>query len=183
MKKELFLLIVITLVAGALVTTIVGNANNRGGDNQQAAAPEALVDHQQNIEMLVEIVQKEPENRGAWVQLGHNYFDTQQPIKAIEAYDKALALDGNDPDVLTDQGVMFRRIGWFDKAIDNFTKANELDPQHLNSLFNLGIVYNQDLGDKLKAEDAWTRYLQLSPTGQMADRVRTLIDHMKNGHE
>ncbi len=46
----------------------------------------------------------------------------------------------------------------------------------------MGIVYSQDLGDKVKAEEAWNRYLELVPTGQGADKVRTMIDHMKNGH-
>jgi tetratricopeptide (TPR) repeat protein len=103
-------------------------------------------------------------------------------MKAIEAYDEALKIDGNDPDILTDQGTMYRRVGWLDKAINNFIKANQLNPQHLNSLFNMGIVYSQDLGEKQKADEAWNRFLELNPTGQAADKVRTMLDHMWNGH-
>ena len=54
--------------------------------------------------------------------------------------------------------------------------------QHLNSLYNLGIVYSQDLGEKQKADEAWNRFLELNPTGQAADKVRTMLDHMWNGH-
>jgi tetratricopeptide (TPR) repeat protein len=91
-------------------------------------------------------------------------------------------MDGNDPGVLTDQGIMYRRIGWFDKAIDNFEKANVLNPRHVQSLYNLGIVYRDDLDDQEKAKEAWTRYLVISPIGKEADKVRTMIDHMENGH-
>jgi len=184
MKKETILLVVITLVVGAIGGIIFSNAKNdkiaNGATFDPGSAPS--INYQQQIQALEAVLAKEPDNRQAWVQLGHNYFDSNQPMKAIEAYDKALAMDGNDPDVLTDQGIMYRRVGWFDKAIEAFIKANSLNPQHLNSLFNMGIVYSQDLGDKSKAEEAWNRYLELSPAGQGADKVRTMLDHMKNGH-
>jgi len=182
MKKETILLAVVTLVVGILGVVIFTNFQEKSPAPRQAPAAAPAVNYQQNIKMLEGIVGKEPDNRNAWVQLGNNYFDSNQPMKAIEAYDKALELDGNDPDVLTDQGIMFRQVGWFDKAIANFIKANKLNPRHENSLFNMGIVYSQDLGDKVKAEEAWNRYLGLVPTGQGADKVRTMIDHMKNGH-
>ncbi len=182
MTKETILLAVVTLVIGILGGVIFTNFQKESATPRQAPAAASAVNYQQNIKMLEGIVGKEPDNRNAWVQLGHNYFDSNQPIKAIEAYDKALEMDGNDPDVLTDQGIMYRRVGWFDKAIENFIKANKRNPRHENSLFNMGIVYSQDLGDKVKAEEAWNRYLELVPTGQGADKVRTMIDHMKNGH-
>jgi tetratricopeptide (TPR) repeat protein len=103
-------------------------------------------------------------------------------MEAIDAYDNALAIDGNDPNVLTDQGIMYRRIGWFDKAIENFTKANQIDPNHLQSLLNMGIVYSFDLEEKKKAKDAWLKYLEIDSTSSTAERVRTMIDHMENGH-
>lgn len=184
MKKTTILLVVITLVVGALGGVIVTNANKDKAANEPAFDPATApaIDYQQKIQTLLAIVAREPDNRQAWVQLGHSYFESGDQIKAIETYDKALAMDANDPDVLTDQGIMFRRVGWFDKAIENFRKAQELDPSHVISLFNLGIVYSQDLGENDKAEEAWNRYLELVPTGQGADKVRTMLDHMKNGH-
>ena len=182
MKKETILLIVIALVVGGLGGVIFSNAKMNSATGNQAVAATASIDYQQKIKTLQEIVGKAPNNRNAWVQLGHNYFDSDQPMKAIEAYDKALELDGNDPNVLTDQGVMYRRVGWAGKAIENFNQANSLNPQHIQSLFNLGIVYRDDLGEKENAKAAWNRYLEISPTGKEADRVRLMVDHMENGH-
>jgi Tfp pilus assembly protein PilF len=184
MKKETILIVVISLVVGVLSGVIFTNAKKDkvAAANSFEPATATPIEYQQQIKALKDVLAKEPDNRHAWVQLGHNYYDSGDPMKAIEAYDKALEMDGNDPDVLTDQGTMYRRVGWFDKAIANFIEANKQNPQHLNSLLNMGIVYNQDLGDKNKAEEAWNRYLELNPTGQGADRVRTMIDHMKNGH-
>ncbi|MCW8892461.1 MAG: hypothetical protein OQK50_00080 [Deltaproteobacteria bacterium] len=182
MKKETILLIVVTMAVGALGGVIFTNAKKDAAAGNQSVASAPFIDYQQRINSLETILAKEPNNRNAWVQLGHNYFDSNQPMKAIESYAKALEMDDNDPGVLTDQGIMYRRVGWIDKSIDNFEKANELNPRHIQSLFNLGIVYRDDLGDKEKAKEAWTRYLVISPVGKDADQVRTMIDHMENGH-
>jgi cytochrome c-type biogenesis protein CcmH/NrfG len=185
-KKETVLLLVVTLVVGALIGTIIARkptktADQDDHDTHVAQAPAA--DSQKEIQLLKGIVDMEPENRNAWVQLGNKYFDTNQPMESIEAYDKALAIDGNDPNVLTDQGIMYRRIGWFNKALENFSKANKLDPKHTQSLLNLGIVYRFDLEENDKAKDAWLKYLDVDSTSSTADRVRTMIDHMENGHD
>lgn len=181
MKKENLFFIAVALVVGLLVGIIVGN---KGGDTpsgstsgQPPAAP--VANYEQNIKMLQDVVEKEPENRNAWVQLGHNYFDSNQFLQAVEAYDKALEIDGNDPNVLTDQGVMFRRLGWYDRAVENFRKANELNPLHAQSLYNLGIVYRYDLNDFEKATEAWQKYLDVAPPGPAVDQIRGEIEFMK----
>jgi len=183
MKKETVLLIVIVLIVGVLVGVLVSNFK-KGPDRSvstssappQAAAP--AMNQQQTINMLEGLVAKDPNNRNAWVELGHNYFDSDQPVKAIEAYDRALALGPNDPDVLTDQGVMFRRMGQFDRAIENFSKAFSINPNHLQSIYNLGVVYRYDLRDLPKAQEAWGKFLALNPMGPAADQVRADLQAM-----
>jgi len=182
MKKETILLIVVTLAIGTLGGIIITNAKKDASPDNQSIAAAPAIDYQQKIDNLKVILTKEPNNRNALVQLGHNYFDSNQPLKAIEVYAKALEIDGNDADVLTDQGIMYRRIGWFEKAITNFEKANQLDSRHVQSLYNLGIVYRDNLEDPAKAKEAWNRYLEIAPIGKSSDQIRTMIDHMENGH-
>ncbi len=182
MKIQTILLIVITMAIGALGGTIFTNAKKDLATENQTITPNLPVNYLQKIMDLEAILDKDPNNHNALVQLGHNYFDSNQPNKAIQTYAKALTIDGNDPNVLTDQGIMYRRVGKFDNAIDNFEKANKLDPNHVQSLYNLGIVYRDDLVNSIKAKEAWTRYLVISPIGEKADQVRTMIEHMENGH-
>lgn len=182
MKKETILFVVIALIVGVLVGVIVSNMKTKTPATTAAPAATSApaVNYQQQISMLEGIVAKEPQNRNAWVQLGHNFFDSDQPMKAIEAYDKVLELDGNDPNVLTDQGVMYRRLGWFDKAINNFEQANRLDPNHQQSLYNLGIVYRYDLQDFPKAIKVWEKFQALNPSGAGADQIRSELEFLKN---
>lgn len=179
MKKETILLVVVVLVVGVLLGVIFTNARKNTSSTSSPAASAPAVNYQQQISMLEGIVAKEPNNRNAWVRLGHNFFDSDQPMKAIEAYAKALALDGNDPNVLTDQGVMYRRLGWFDKAIGNFEKANKINPNHQQSLYNLGIVYRYDLQDFPKAIVAWEKFLLVNPSGPSTSQIRSELENLK----
>jgi cytochrome c-type biogenesis protein CcmH/NrfG len=188
-NKENLVFVVAALIVGVLIGVIASNFGGSksapvAGSPQGSAAPPA--NYQQTIQVLLDVVAKEPGNRNAWVQLGNNYFDSDQPMPAVDAYAKALELDGNDPDVLTDQGVMYRRLGWFDKAIENFEQANKLQPQHSQSLYNLGLVY-LDLKDFDKAAAAWESFLVVNPSGPGADQVRrdleTLRSHPPTGNQ
>lgn len=183
MKKETLLIAAVALVAGLIIGSIVGQKSS--GPSQQVAtgvpkAPVPIVNSQQKITELKNIVAASPENLQAWVALGNEYFDRNQFMDSIEAYDKALEIQPNLPNVLTDQGVMFRRLGWFDRAITNFKKAHDLDPTHATSAYNLGVVYRYDLQDFPKAIEAWKRFLELNPTGPGSDRVRQDLEFLRN---
>lgn len=184
-NKETVLFAVVALIVVLLVGVI---AYRKGGqDKGSASSPSiaaqqggASVNVQENIKILETMLISDPKNRSAWVELGNTYFDSQNPAKSVEAYAKALELNPNDPNVLTDQGVMYRQLGWFDKAIENFTKANTLDPRHIQSLYNIGIVYRHDLQDYVKATEVWKKYLELNPTGESADRIREELRQMES---
>ena len=143
-------------------------------------APMAAAGPAREIPTLEGVVAQDPKNRSAWVQLGNDYFDTHQPQKAIAAYDKALELQPNDANVLTDQGVMYRELGQYDKALANFEKANKVDPTHLTSLFNQGVVWAYDKKDAGKAVAIWQKVAQQEPNGPNGAKARQAIADLKS---
>jgi cytochrome c-type biogenesis protein CcmH/NrfG len=148
------------------------------GAMPQAAAPSP--ETFQRIEMNLKLVAKDPKLVGVWIQLGNDYFDTRQHQKAIDAYGKALALNPSNPDVLTDQGVMYRDTGRFDEAIANFEKAGKVDPNHVQSAYNLGVVFANDKHDNARATKAFNRVLAIAPNSpQAGDSRRALADISK----
>jgi cytochrome c-type biogenesis protein CcmH/NrfG len=144
-----------------------------------AIPPPAPGEIQRRIAAEEQLVAQDPRNVRAWIDLGNDYFDTHQRQKAIDAYGKALELQPNDPDVLTDQGVMYRDLGAYDKAILNFKKASEIDPKHLQSAFNLGVVYAHDLKDTAKAIQAWHRIIEIAPASREAAQAQQAIEEIQ----
>lgn len=180
MKKETVLYIVVALVIGLLGGYLVFSLSTA---NRQAELPASGIpmgggspaDTQTRIAEAEKIVARDPQNVQAWISLGNDYFDTAQPQKAINAYGKALELNPNNPNVLTDQGVMFRQVGWYDKALANFEKAQKVDPKHLQSLYNIGVVYREDMKQPDKAFQIWARYLEMDSTSPTAQQIKAAM--------
>lgn len=179
MKKESLLVAVVALVVGLLGGYLVFSISNAGKSQQAAtsipAGSGSPTDYTQRIAQAEKIVAQDPRNLNAWISLGNDYFDTEQSQKSINAYNKALEIEPNNPNVLTDQGVMFRKVGWYDKAIANFEKANQIDPNHLQSLFNIGIVYSVDLKQPEKANQYWSRYLKMDSSSPTAMQIKSMM--------
>ncbi len=178
MKKENIILGVIVLIVGLLLGIIITQKGSRSV-SPTAGAP-AVVDVQRDIAFYEQEVARNPSNRNAWVQLGNLHFGSREPIKAIEAYEKALEINRRDPNVLTDQGTMFRELGWYDRALDNFYEAQEIDPNHHQSLFNMGVVYRYDLNDFPRAHDVWSKYVRQWPDSPGAERLRPELEFLRS---
>jgi len=129
----------------------------------------------QRIEATKQALEKDPKNASLWVQLGNDYFDTHQAQLSVDAYAKALELRPDDPDVLTDQGVMYRELRKYDRALANFEKAGKLKPGHLQSIFNMGVVYGFDLHDVPKAIEAFNKVIAIDPNSPQAVQARASI--------
>ena len=173
MKKESLLIVGVVVIACLLLGGIlISRSGRQAGPSPAPSGSMQIGNSLQHVQLLQKMVEQTPRNRRAWVELGNNYYDSGQYMAAVQAYDRALKLQPDDPDVLTDQGVMFRRLGWYDRAIKNFKQANRLDPKHIQSLYNLGVVYFYDLKDIAHAREAWSRYLAINPNGPGSDQVR-----------
>jgi cytochrome c-type biogenesis protein CcmH/NrfG len=180
MKKESLLLIVVGLIVGLLGGFLIFSISSSGKTDQvNSAIPAGAgspTDYTQRIAQAEKLVAQDPKNLNAWISLGNDYFDTEQAQKAINAYNKALEIEPNNPNVLTDQGVMFRKVGWYDKALANFEKANKIDPNHLQSLYNAGIVYAVDMKQMDKAAPYWNKYLSIDANSPTAIQIKNLLE-------
>ncbi|MHB8058042.1 MAG: tetratricopeptide repeat protein [Desulfuromonadaceae bacterium] len=179
MNKDSILIATVALIVGLFGGFLIFSISNSGKSQQQNSTTQAgggsPADYSQRISQAEKVVAQDPKNLNAWISLGNDYFDMEQPQKSINAYGKALEIDPNNPNVLTDQGIMFRRVGWYDKALANFEKAGKIDPNHLQSLYNIGLVYTADLKQPEKAISYWQRYLQLDSSSQAAIQIKSMM--------
>lgn len=186
MSKETTIVGVAALIIGFLIGIMVGGKFMAGSKatSGQAAVQQgsgAMINPGQSaarIAELEQVVAKDPKNLQAWITLGNDYFDSNQAQKAVQAYAKALEIDPTNANVLTDQGVMFRALGFYDRALANFEKASKLDPKHLQSLFNTGIVYAVDLKQNAKAKATFEALLQKDQTSDLARQAREMLQQL-----
>ena len=165
-KQTLFISIGVSLLIGFLSGIIYSdNPSQTGGPAapQQAQQQQQQNQMEQNIASLQFAAQQNPNNAETWTQLGHAYFDSNQPAKAIEAYNKSLEIIPSNPSVLTDLGIMYRRNGQPDKAIETFDKALQVSPGFEQALFNKGIVLYNDFGNAAGAIGIWKELVIVNP--------------------
>jgi Tfp pilus assembly protein PilF len=179
-NKDSILIAVVALIVGLLGGYLVFSISTSGKAQQSNVAIQtgagSPADYTQRIAQAEKIVAQDPKNLNAWISLGNDYFDTAQSQKAINAYGKALEIGPDNPNVLTDQGIMFRAVGWYDKALANFERANKIDPNHLQSLYNAGLVYAVDLKQPEKATPYWNRYLKLDSSSPTAIQIKGMME-------
>lgn len=115
------------------------------------------------------------------VRIGNREFDAvpRRSALAAAAYEKALKLRPNNPDVMTDLGTVYRDMGRFNDALRMYQQAAKLDPKHANSRYNQGVVLLHDMNDVQGAVAAWEEYLRVAPNGPHAEEVRASIAELR----
>ncbi|WP_163338249.1 tetratricopeptide repeat protein [Desulfopila sp. IMCC35008] len=181
-----------TPILGYLIVFIIGFVCGIGFaayklDSGSTSAPDGHTTEQHAaenasaIENLEAEVTGNPENFKAWVQLGHLYYDSDQFDKAISAYTTSLKYHSGDANLLTDLGTMYRRTQQPEKALEWYKKAKAMDPGHLPSRLNEGIVKYYDLADTEGAIASWEELLRIDPEArsQNGEKIRDFVDHIK----
>jgi len=72
-------------------------------------------------------------------------------------------------------GSVYSREGKFMEAKTEYLRALRIDPADPDIHYNLGILYDENLGDKQKAAMHYRRYLTLNPNGSDVDKVKSWL--------
>ena len=160
--------------------TMPMNMDLSGNSMQGGMAPGPVnLDKQEAIKKMEQILASDPNNLELRIHLGNLYYDTDNPQKAVDNYEKALALDRKNPDVLTDCAVMYRRLKQYDKALAYLKDATRLSPTHYQSWYNLGIVYREDFQQYQNAINTWNQLLKNMPDNPHASQIKQDIAYTK----
>lgn len=166
MKDRIFFLL-IGLFIGLTAGYMVSDYYFRQMENQSISAkenPHANMDNiRQEINMLTERLQKNPEDYGAFVALGNIYYDAQMFDKALTFYKKAYAIHGDDANLITDMATCYREMGQPEEALKYYEEAFRKDSQHWQSLYNAVIVAFHDMKDKEKARTYFQKLQRIAP--------------------
>lgn len=93
-----------------------------------------------------------PDFKQAYISRGELLLKMNKPLKAKEAYLKALELDRNNADLWYNLAIVYIELKEPDEALKNFNRALELNSRHKLALFNSAILMQESGEVKLRPE-------------------------------
>ena len=165
------------------IQAVIEKAKQSPGDfDAQLKAAEAYyqIDRfDEAITYLTAANKLKPDDREIIVHLGNTNFDGNHYEEAEKWYTAALAKKADDVNVRTDLGLtfVFRDPPNFDRAIQEFTKSLEADPNHIQTLQNLTVAYTKK-GDAAKANATLAKLEGLEPKNTSIAKLREDIQKM-----
>jgi tetratricopeptide (TPR) repeat protein len=116
----------------------------------------------------------------AAVTRGNSAYDHQRWSEAIQDYQQAIKAGVDTADVHTDLGNAFRFSGQPQKALEEYTTAQQLDPQHENSLFNQISLFAEVLHEPARAKSVAEEFIRRFPQSNKLSAVRQELARMKS---
>jgi tetratricopeptide (TPR) repeat protein len=129
------------------------------------------------IDLLTKANKLKPDDYGVIVQLGNANFDAEKYPEAEKWYTTALAKKTDDVNVRTDLGLtfVFREPPNYDRAIQEFRKSLETDPNHIQTLQNLTVAYSKK-GDQSNARSTLAKLESVDPSNAAISKLREDLD-------
>lgn len=152
--------------------TQAAGAAQQGAAASSASGQQARVLDEARVQQLTTILNSDPKNAGAAVQLGNAYFDAERYSDAIKWYEQALAIDPKNADASTDLGVSYYYSNRPDDALKQFEHSLQIDPRHSKTLLNKGIVLAFGKQDLDGAAASWQKVIDLAPNSPEAQAAQ-----------
>ena len=113
-------------------------------------------------------IEMEPDNLASYYDLALYLQDNGYPEKALEIYDTLNVKMPGNYQILFNKGyVNLVYLFEYDKAIDCFDKALEINPKSVDALLNKGVAYEQK-GNFKQAKSIYLQILKVNPNYQLA---------------
>lgn len=132
-------------------------------------------------EFLKQANKLKPDDYETLVNLGNAYFDSSKYEDAEKSYSAALVKKPDDVNVRTDLGLtfIFRDPPNYDRAIQEFSRSLETDPNHIQTLQNLIVAYTKK-GDAIKAKSTLARLEIIDSTNSAIAKLREEIQKLES---
>ena len=143
------------------------DAKNNGGSEisfmfQKGTTAYSNDDFEAGVVLFKQIVEKDPENRKAYYNLGVGYFELDKFSNALQAFNKAIELSPNDSLSIQHRGRVYYMLGDFQKCLKDYERVIEMKPEDPVAWYNRGTAKGQ-LKDYLGALQDFDRAIELDP--------------------
>jgi tetratricopeptide (TPR) repeat protein len=134
------------------------------------------------LQYLTQANKIKPDSYETIVALGNTNFDAHNYDAAQKWYEQALARKTDDINVRTDYGLslMFGEKADNDRAIAEFQKSLQKDPNHQPTLQNMVVALSQK-GDAAGAESMLHKLEQINPQNPALPQLKARLQGVKGG--
>lgn len=123
---------------------------------------------EKTLDRLVGLVDsRRPGRATSFFNLGVVYDEMGEPLKAIEAYQKALRVQPNHAHALHNLGNVYKDLRRFDEALAAYQKAVQSNPRNAETYLNMGIIYGQR-GGYSRAREYYQKAIAADPANPRA---------------
>jgi tetratricopeptide (TPR) repeat protein len=189
MRSESVVFTVAGMCFGVILGWVIGTQQSRQSAvpvaaPQAAAAPatQAPALDEGRVQSLTTIVEADPSNADARVQLANEYYDAERFDQAIRWYEEALAIDPGNVDASTDLAVAYYYTGQVDRALEQFEHSLSEDPAHAKTLLNKGIVLAFGRQDIDGATEVWQQLVDIAPNSPEGQTAMQALQSMTTAH-
>jgi tetratricopeptide (TPR) repeat protein len=181
-NKKLLQFVAIFVVGAFLLFFLMSTRDRRNRDRGiQMADTESMFNRlEQRIDSMKTVLEDDPHNDSLLTVIANCYFDLSQFDRAIEYYEKSLALNPDNPFVLTDCAVMYFQAKNSDKALEYLDKAISLKPDLAQAYFNKGLILMTAKDQPQNAMAVWQQYIDLAPESEQAKLMKKQIEAIES---
>jgi tetratricopeptide (TPR) repeat protein len=133
-----------------------------------------------SVEYYAHANQIKPDDYYVMVQLGNANFELAKYEEAEKWYSQALSKTPDDVNVRTDLGLtfMFRQPADYDRAIQEFKRSLEYQPDHPQTLQNLTVAYTKKM-DAVNARATLAKLESKEPSNAAIAKLRDDIEKLQ----
>ena len=157
---------VIDLSESKTTSTIMAQQNQGSGIDLSSIS---------KINDLKNIVEKDPNNASAILDLANLRFDSGFFEDAAKNYEQYLKLDQKNANARIDMAVCYYNLQQFDKAESEILTALKYSPNHQTGFLNLGVIYlaKQNL---VKSKEWFNKAVELDPNSEVGKKAKSLLE-------
>ena len=193
MKREALVLLASGTLFGLIVGWVLGSQEpappsappavvNQGEDagTVEGATPPPL--DEARVKELIAEAERDPRDAVTRTVLANLYFDADRFREAVTWYEASLALNPDDVDVSTDLGVSYYYTNQPDRALEQFMHSLKVEPEHVKTILNIGIVRAFGKQDLAGAAEAWDRVIAIAPDSPEGRAAQQALESLRSAH-
>ncbi len=124
-----------------------------------------------------------PRSYSSQYGLAYSFYQLQRTQEALSAVDKSIELNPSSVNALFLRGVILKKLGQYDEAVESLKLAKKKSPGTLPDVhWQLSLIYTNNLKRYADAANELELFLKAKPDYPEAEKVRDLIKKLRVKH-